>query len=103
LAPNFSKRQCFLFIVKFFNQHFFQAAAKRGFQLVMVIKLPETVVRLFIDEWPISYSMFLGSENNFVDDCSRINPNYLKVHLVLISNIALEIVTPEQHQSPLCQ
>jgi hypothetical protein len=30
----FYKRQCLLFIVNFFNQHFLQAAAKRGFQLV---------------------------------------------------------------------
>jgi hypothetical protein len=30
----FDKRQCLLFIVNFSNQHFFQAAAKRGFQLV---------------------------------------------------------------------
>jgi hypothetical protein len=34
----FYKRKCFLFIVKFFNQHFFQAAAKRGFQLVVPIR-----------------------------------------------------------------
>jgi hypothetical protein len=30
----FYKRQCLLFIVNFFNQHFFQAAAKRGFQRI---------------------------------------------------------------------